>query len=239
MSNPLLSLPTRVEQRISGWIKIQERQAARSKAQPPRPAITLSRQFGCEGFPLSLRLQALLEAATQEAWTIFDRALLDKVASDEGVSRRLLTDLEEEPLALEKLGFHPRGDLSPGEAFTKVALIITSLAKTGHVIIVGRGGAILCQDLPHVYHFRLVASYAWRVAAMVRRAGLDEDQAAQLVKTQGRLRARFIQRTLGADVEDPHYYDAIFNNERHPVEPCAAAICAYVLAGPENAGLSM
>lgn len=231
MPNPYLSLPTSVEQRITGWIRIQERQAAQAKAPGPGPAITLSRQFGCEGIPLCLRLQALLETETGQPWTIFDRALLDTVAVDEGVSRQLLPELGEPGHALEAFGFHPRGPLTADETFIKVAMLISKVARTGHAIIMGRGGAILCQGLPNVFHFRLVASFDWRVASMVRRAGLSPQEAAQLVRTQGRLRHRFIQRALGVDVEDPLHYDALFNNQRHSAVETAAAICAYLHMG--------
>jgi hypothetical protein len=226
MSQPLLALPSSVEERITGWIRIQEAQKLRPKA--PGPTITLSRQFGCEGFPLALALKAQLEAGTRTSWTIFDRALIDRVAADEGLSRRLLADLGDAPQLLEGLGFHPRGLLTTDQAFRKIAPFIAKVAREGHAIIMGRGGAILCAKLPNAFHFRLVAGFAWRVATLARRTGLSNEEAVALVKTQGRLRARFIQEALGADVEEASHYDALFNNEHHTVDAMAAAIVAYV-----------
>ena len=231
MQNPNLSLPTTVEERISGWIRIQEK--LRPQAKPrPRPTLTLSRQFGCEGFPLSLRLQERLELATQETWTIFDKALIDELASNEGLSRRVFADLGDEGRALEAFGFHPRGGLSTDEAFSKMAQFIGKVARVGNAIVMGRGGAILCRELPNAFHFRLVASLEWRVESLMRRSDLSRNAAIQRVKTQARLRAQFIKRALGADVEDPLHYDAVFNNERHSVDEISAAILAYVYAHP-------
>lgn len=51
MSNPLASLMPSIEQRECAWTELQERLAHPSK--PLHfPAITLSREFGCEGYPL-------------------------------------------------------------------------------------------------------------------------------------------------------------------------------------------
>ena len=235
MPDPLLSLPTSVEERISGWIRIREKLAAQAKPAPrPRPTITLSRQFGCEGFPLALRLQERLELATQETWTIFDKALIDEVAAHDGISPRVLANLGDEGRALEAFGFHPRGALTTDEAYARIASLIAKVASLGNAIIMGRGGAILCRELPNAFHFRLVAGFDWRVESLARRAGISHDEASQWVKTQGRLRAQFIKRALGADVEDPLHYDALFNNERHSLEELSAAILAYVYAHPAS-----
>ena len=231
MSTPPLALPTSVEERITGWIRLQEAQRQQPKPKPPGPSITLSRQFGCEGFPLSLRLKERMEAATGEPWTIFDRALIDRVASDAGLSSRVLANLGDETRILEKFGFHPRGPLTNDEAFRKVAPFIIKVAREGHAIIMGRGGAVLCAGLANIYHFRLIASFEWRVESLSQRTGLPATEAARLVATQGRLRAKFIEDVLGADVEAFSHYDAIYNNQHHTVGHMAESIRAYVAAG--------
>ena len=226
-----LSLPSSVQERLSGWVRIQE---GRIKAPvPPRrgPTITLSRQFGCEGFPLSLRLQELLNARNHDEWNIFDKTLLERVAEDEGIPMRLLAHLGEAHRALEGFGFHPAGPLTNDEAFAKVADALVRIARLGHAIIVGRGGAVLCRDLENCFHFRLEADLPWRVAAMARRLGVGLEEAEKLVKVESRKRDRFIQDNLGTTPAERRHYDAIFNNERHSVEQIAEAIVAYVRSG--------
>jgi cytidylate kinase len=230
MATALTSLPPSVEQRLSGWARIQEKRFARVPSQA-RPTITLSRQFGCEGFPVAMRLKALLEAASGEPWTVFDRTLIDRVAADEGISRQVLADFGAATRGLEAFGFHPRGAVTSDEAFAKTALLITRVATLGNAIVVGRGGAVLCRGLANAFHFRLVADFDWRVQCLARRTGLASEEAAQVVKAEGRRRAAFIKAALGADVEDPLHYDAIFNNGRHTAEEIAAAVVAYVQTG--------
>ena len=225
--NAQASLPATVQERLSGWVQIQERRLQAPVPLQPGPTITLSRAYGCEGFPLALRLQELLG----EGWSLFDKALIEKVAQDEGISLRLLSDLGDATRSLEAFGFHPMGRVTHDEAFARMSATLVRIASQGHAIIVGRGGAILCRDLGNAYHFRLEAGDAWRVASVQRRSGVSLAEAEKRVRTQTVLRDRFIKERLGAEVADRGFYDAVFNNERHTVEKIAAAILAYVRTG--------
>jgi len=226
-----LTLPTPVEQRISGWLRIQERQARRRARPEPRPAVTISRQFGCEGFPLSLRLQDRFQRASGEPWHIFDKILIEKVAQDEELALKLLRDLEDPARHLEAFGFHPRGAVTAGEQFARMRAAVLRFATGGNAIIVGRGGAVLCRNLENCFHFRLEAELDWRVDALVRRMGIPRAEALELEHAESRLRERFIRDYLGAEVAERAHYDAVFNNARHSVDEIAAAIFAYVESG--------
>ena len=222
-----LSLPSSVQERMTGWMKIQERRGGAPEKPKPGPVITLSREFGCEGFPLAARLHEMLTAGG-EGWGLFDRDLLEKVANDKGLSMRFLNSLGDANQLLGALGFHPRGLITHDEAFAKVAETIVKIACDGNAIIVGPGAAALCQGLDNCFHFRLEANFDWRVASMVRRMGLSEAEATKLVKTKSKERERFIKQCVGVEVFDRSLYDCVFNNERHSVEQIASAIVAYV-----------
>ena len=230
-----LTLPTGVEERMSGWVRIQERRVGAAKAKP-RPTVTLSRQFGCEGFPLALRLQTLLDQALGEEWHVFDKDLIEKLAQTEHIPLQLLQHLGDSARYLEAFGFHPRGSVTSDEAFARIAVSVLHLAEEGNAIIVGRGGAILCQKLENCFHFRLEASLDWRVASLARRMGISPKEAANHERAQSRLRDRFIGEHLGADLADRTFYDAVFNNERHSVEEIASAILAYVQCAWKGGG---
>jgi cytidylate kinase len=226
-----LTLPASVEERLSGWMRIQERRAAAPAKARPRPCVTISRQFGCEGFPLAVRLQQLFEQASGEPWSIFDKVLIEKMAQDEEVALTMLDSLENPARYLESFGFHPRGAFTSDEAFAKMAVSVLHFAQAGNAIIVGRGGAILCRKLENCFHFRLEAGLDWRVAGLTRRLRVSAREAAELERTQSRLREHFVREYLGVEVADGSFYDAVFNNERHGVDVIAAAILAYVRRG--------
>lgn len=228
--NAQQSLPASVEERLSGWVRIQERRGPAPAAVRTGPAITLSRAYGCSGFPLALRLQARLQALDGEDWSVFDRGLLDKVAEEEGIPARLLEQLGSPARSLEAFGFHPLGRVTRDEAYAKLADTLVKVARRGHAIIVGRGGAALCRNLEGAFHFRLEASEAWRIAEIQRRYGVGRAEAEEQVRRESRRRDQYIQERLGVDVKDHALYDAVFNNERQGVEPIAEAILALVRA---------
>ncbi len=216
------------EQRLSGWLRIQQRLGARAEPRQ-RPTVTLSREFGCEGFPVAQRLQALFEESMGEPWTLFDRHLVEKIAQGEGISPQVLEQVGEMPRAFDALGFKPIGShLSQDALFEKVIRWIAPIALQGNAIVVGRGGAIVCQSLPNCFHFRLVGGLPWRIDAYARRAGVSRAEAEEIVRTHSDQRSRFISRHLGADITDPRHFDAVFNNGRHSLEQISRAIFAYV-----------
>jgi cytidylate kinase len=230
MSKPFSSLVPAVEHRLAAWEQIQFR-LSQPAVPRIRPTITLSRQFGCEGFPLAARLKALFEEASGEPWNIYDKSLVEKVAQDEAISLRLLKNLGDMTHSLEALGLHPSSHITHDEAFAKVAKAIVQIATVGNAIIVGRGSSILCKDLRNCFHFRMEAGFEWRVASIMKRLELPREEAAEMVKTNTKLREKFISQCLGENIAEVKHYNAVFNNERYSVNEMGAAILAYVKSG--------
>lgn len=236
MAKSLASLVPTIEQRECAWAELQERLARRHEASP-LPSITISREFGCEGYPLAQHLKGLLEEVTGLRWTIYDRALVEQVAADERLSRDLLSHLGDESHAQDVL-LTQFGLLTHQEAFAKVARHLLQIATAGCAILVGRGGAVICRDLRSCFHFRLVGSFAFRCASLARRLDLSREEAEAMVHQQSRLRERFISECLHEDVTAAQWYDAVFNNERQPIELIAQACLRILELGwPERSGL--
>jgi hypothetical protein len=216
-----------VERRLSAYLAVSETRRA-TDSQATRPTITISRKFGCEAFPLSERLKELLDAATGDAWTIFDKALLDRVSKDEHLSMAVLQDLGGRSRAVDSIGFLFAGHVPQDALFRRIVKHLVAAAEAGNAIIVGRGGAILTQKLANCYHFRLDADFGYRVASVVRRMEVSEREAERLVRENDRTREKFIEDCLGVSVSDLGFYDAVFNNARQDINAIAHAIVAYV-----------
>lgn len=227
MTRPLSSLAPDIERRLAGWVKIQERHLSPAEI-ALRPTVTLSRQFGCMGFPLAERLKDRFEDATGEPWNIFDKSLVEMVARQEGIPLSLLNRLGDMSRAIEAFGLNSPGHVTHDMAFDKVARYLVPIAKLGNAIMVGRGAAVLCKDLQNCYNFRLIGGHDWRVSCYAQRTGLSREEAEAEVIENGERRDRFVSHCLGADIDDPQFYEAIFNNERHGVEDIASAILAFV-----------
>ena len=227
MSSIYSTLPPEVEHRISAWQKVRFR--ANRKLEPIQgPTITLSRQFGCEAFPLAQKLEENLNGIYKLPWAIYDRTLIEQVAAEAGISLYLLKELGDPESDLDLLGLNATGHVTHREAFEAVARHLREIAAKGNAIVIGRGGAVLCRSMKNCYHFRIEASLDWRIASLAKRLNLTAAEARELIQTIGAHRENFLNACVGAEVSDPSLYDAVFNDERHSLEQMAAAIVAYV-----------
>ncbi|HJV49099.1 MAG TPA: cytidylate kinase-like family protein [Geothrix sp.] len=222
------SLIPSIEQRESAWVRVRERFAQTHPRTPLHPTLTLARQYGCEGYPLAERLKVLLEDSTGQLWNIYDKALVDKVVADEMVSRHLLSHLGDESHAQDVL-MDPFGYHTHNEAYNILVRHLRQIAEAGCAIIVGRGGAVVCQDFPNCFHFRLIGSFGFRTASIAHRLDMPLEAAEAFVRRQSKLREKFLSHCLHTDITSPQWYDAVFNNERQGVEPIADACLSLVM----------
>ena len=215
-----------VERRLSGWVNVHDRLSQQRGG--AHPTITISRQFGCEAYPLAERLQQLLEARGIGHWAVVDKALLERVSAETHLSERLLGRLGDESQALDVLSSVIPGWTTHEEAYEILARYVVRIARDGNAIIVGRGGAVLTQTLPNCFHFRLEAPHDFRVASIARRMGVTEAEADALVAEHQAGRDRFIERFLHCSIGDTRYYHAVFNTAKSPLERIAASILDLV-----------
>lgn len=227
MSKPISHLIPSIDRRLSTWLSIDEK---RSKTEKPkvRPTVTVSREYGCEGYPLSELLKEIFEERTGEVWNIYDKALLEEVSADEHLSMLLLKDLGNAAHALDSFAFLIPDYVAHKEAFLRIPKHIIKIAEAGNAVIVGRGGAIIAHKLANCFHFRLEASFEFRVQSVMRRQELGRAEAEKQVKSNQKIRESFIRDCLHADISDISHYDAVFNNGRHTVREIAWSIASYV-----------
>lgn len=222
-----------IDRRLTTWIAIQDK----LKKEPPRktrPTITLSREFGAEAYPLAEILQQRLQQRTSEAWTIFDKALIERVSQESSLSEHFLTNLGDATRAFDALLTLIPGMRTHGDAYQILARYILRIAMDGNAIIIGRGGAVITQHLPHCYHFRLEAPFDFRVRSLQQRLGLTEKEARTLVEENQKQRERFIEKFLNTSMANIRYYHAVFNNEKNTPQAIARSIVDLVF--PEEGG---
>ena len=212
-----------VNHRLSAWIGIQER-LAREARREPKPTITISRQFGCEGYPLAERLKEALEKRTGETWTIFDKALIERVSGATDLSQRLLGNLGDESHVLDMLANFIPGWHTHSEAYQVLARHIVRIAGEGNAIIVGRGGAVVTQALPRCFHFRLEAPLEHRVQSIQNRLQVSRQEAEQIVIEHQKSRERFLESFLHCSIADTRYYNAVFNTSKNTLERITRSI---------------
>lgn len=195
-----------------------------------KPAITISREFGCEAYPISEKLQEMLESRTGEKWLLMDKALLEEVARSHSLAESALFKLGEKSRFLDEImaTFSPAWK-SEKELFQLICRQIVALAARGNVILVGRGGAFVTRSMKNCHHFRLYASPDFKRHSIARRLDIPVEDAAKVIETRQKQRDRFMRDFLNRDAADLSAYHLVINNDRNSTDKAARTIMEYVL----------
>jgi len=210
----------------------KEKAASQHKKPKPRPCLTISREYGCDGYPVAERLRELMMKKTGDEWVLIDKAVLEEVSRRHNISEEILHTLGENNRILNEVlaTFSPRW-VSAQDYFTLLSRHVVALAEQGNVIIVELGGAIISRHIPHSCHFRIYGSDAFKIASLSRRLQVEPEAAEKLMHRQQKARDHFTRDFLNQDDHDPLLYDLFFNNDRNTPDRMAGTIAGYVEAG--------
>jgi cytidylate kinase len=210
----------------------QNEKAAHQHHKPkPRPCLTISREFGCEGYPVAELLRELMMQRTGDEWVLIDKAVLEVVAQRHNISEDILQHLGEKNHVLDEVlaTFSPRWK-SDQEYFRLLCRHVISLAEQGNVIIAELGGCIITRHIKNSYHFRLYGSMEFKIHTVVRRLNIEAEAAEKLILKQQKQRDHFNRDFLNQDAHEPALYDMLFNNERIQPARIAHIIADFVTA---------
>jgi cytidylate kinase len=195
-----------------------------------RPFITIAREYGCQAYDVAQILVDRLNRQKQDGpdWAVYDRQVVDRVAGDLKVRNELVRAMTrehrsalEEFLASTMLKVPNRDRI-----FNRVSNIVRGLAWHGHVVIIGRGGAVLCAGMPGGVHLQLVAPFAWRANRLINSdLNLSCSEAEARLKQHDRERRHFYVKYLGVNLEVDQPFDLTCNNSRmSPMEVAEMAL---------------
>ena len=182
-------------------------------------AVTLSRQYGCGGGEIAIRVARLL------GWSLVDHQLVAGVATQLGIAEQQVASLDERAAGFVSRVIDSLLLASPEVPVTRdnlptnpsqlyheaVGRLIHEALERGKVVIVGRGGQAMLQDRPDVLHVRVVAPLAQRIAYVARREGLSPSDARSRIQHKEQDRIRYLQAHYHRSPEDPLLYDITLN----------------------------
>jgi len=219
-----------IEKRIATWTELQKKRKAQDeKDVAPQTAITISREFGCEAYPLAEQLKAKLDTQTDQTWTIFDDALIDSIVADHELSRHLLKNYGERAKYLDFIlsSLLPAWK-SEAEAFKPMLETVFSIAQQGNAIIVGRGAFTIAANLSNCYHVRLIAPIEFRALKYANNANMSLDDSISFVREKEELRTRFLKHFANCQFK-PADFHLVINNATAPIEVIADTVLYFVL----------
>lgn len=220
----MTKVPTRITPDIDAVIHaritaMKRAEESRKTAAGKLPYVTVSREYGCEGYAVA---QALLEALAHACpraeypWMVFDKDIITRISEESGHFPGLVNLVAEEKLSMIGHVFIDLLSRLPDdyEIYQKMAKSICILAEKGNAIIVGRGSASITQGIEGGVHIRLVAPFDFRVDRIARSQSLGRAEAEKVVRKMERERDAFVQKFTMRSAADLYLYHLIFNNER-------------------------
>jgi len=228
-------MPRYIEQLVSEQVRRSElarpKECEKDKV-PTKPVITISRRMGSGARIVAAKLAEAL------GWSLWDRDLIDSMAKDADVSRRVVEAFDEHTISeidaftRSVLGDHELGGFIYARHLAKA---VAAVAKLGNAIILGRGANFL---LPKALNIRIDCSDELRIKNMMNYEALTHEQAEAKLKQSDKERREFLIKMFGREkVENARYDLTIWMDEFRPddaVEIIKTALCVWCRRHPDQ-----
>ena len=182
------------------------------------PVVTISRRMGSGARIVAEKL------AHNLGWSLWSKELLDAIAEDADVSRKVVEAFDEKTISEIELFAHAAlGDFEMGDFIYKKHLIkaIAAIAKLGNVIILGRGANFL---LPDALHIRIDASDEHRIMNMMKYEALTRNEAEVKLRDSDKARQHFLLSAFGRERVVSAQYDLTIWMDKFSTEDAAKII---------------
>ena len=123
----------------------------------------------------------------------------------------------------ELLGESPSATQSVNDkAFIEAtSAVITELAGSGNVVIIGRAGNMILQDFPGALHVGMLAPLESRIQNIMAREHYKREEAAKFVTELEQARIAFFRKFYGVNANDSELFHLVLNAAR--IRPEVAA----------------
>jgi cytidylate kinase len=182
-------------------------------------AVTISREYGSGGGEIAARLAGKL------GWQLVDHEIVQRVAQQLNISLAEAEEVDERgestvSYILSSLrAVHPTmfaatpdPTMLDRQAIVEaLQTVVEAAANREHVVIVGRGSQIVLKGKRDVLHVRIVAPLEKRIAYVMRREGLNQDDARSRIQMKEHDRQRYLQAEYQERADNAVLYDIIVN----------------------------
>lgn len=184
---------------------------------PRAPSVTVARQAGLRGKVIARGL------AERLGYQVVDKEIVDYIALNHDVRRKLLDMLDEQTVSGIKLWAEGivRGQHVDRSDFLRfLSRTVRAIHLHGRAVILGRGANRLLADA-EAFRIRLVAPIEWRLPVYMEENQCDEETARRELKASDAERSEFMRSFFHSDWADPAAYDLTLNVAGLPVEVAA------------------
>jgi len=198
--------------------------------------ITISRQFGAGGRTLGRMIAKSL------GYRLLDDHIIQVIAKEAKVSKNMVISMERTAGSMlskmisgllsrnymDRMMGEGRGYMNE-EVYVEVLYeVMMKLASEDNVVLIGRGGQYILEDLENSYHLLLVASKEDRIKFMQRHYDLS-DKKAEVAVLDGEKRRSNLYRKFGKkDYNDAIHYHLVMNTSKISLEEGVALVNGMV-----------
>lgn len=213
------------EKSVYDYIREVNAKNKKTGADTAPPTITISREFGCAGFPLAKELIARL-SDKKTNWKLYSRDLIKAIGDEDEKSDLMLESIDEEKRNIIFQDLQELLQVKPSDfsRFNKLAQNVRIIGEAGNAVIVGSGASLLAHKDQNFFNVRITGSYEFRVQRIMKELDLNLYNAKKMVTEQGNERAAFIHKFTRKDVASPAHYQMVLRNDFFTVEDMADLI---------------
>ncbi len=187
------------------------------------PVITLSRLTGCDAREIAAALvDDLNRKDGTTKWRWVDKDIIYTIAKELNTdSQRVenfykgieLSNLSEMIMAFSG------GFVSDMRIKKAIRDVVLAMCKEGFIVLVGRGGVSIAQEINDALHIRLIAPFYWRVANVMKKMNMEIDVAEEYVIERDQNRFNLILAFLEKKPLNIDYlFDATINRKSYSVQ---------------------
>lgn len=197
------------------------------KKKEPGPFVTISRQYGCDGYALGeLLVKKLNEREGDGKWRVFKKKLLKQLAEDTGLAEEVIEkERLDKPSLLKDFfrGMRHKGIPDGYEIRNKITIMVRTVAFEGHAIIIGQGGTAATVDLDNGLSVRIEASKEWRISRVAVREKLKRQAAIARIGEVDRKRKHLRKIYEEKNPREPAF-NLLIDNSMFNIEQAAEQI---------------
>ena len=193
------------------------------------PVITISRLTGCDARQVAaLLVEDLNRKFGTKKWRWVDKDIIYAIAKELNTETQRvenfykgieLSNLSEMIMAFSG-GFV--SDLRVKKAIKDVVL---AMCKEGHIILVGRGGVSIGNEIADALHIRLIAPFYWRVENVMKKKEMNIETAEEYVVDTDEKRFNLIRAFLDKKPLNIDYlFDATINRSSFTIQELSELI---------------
>lgn len=215
-----------------------QKSAAKEINKEPGPVITIARSYGCPGKLVGQELvhalnKKLAAINNKNHWRWISKEILEESAKELKLDKSIVK---------EAANAHVKGIMTsviqslsnkfyPGDDKVKKTIsdVIRAFATEGKVVIVGRGGVALTQDIKNSFHIKLTAPTEWRIQRVCEFYNLSPDEATKRILEIDYKRAKLREYYTGKKPDD-WIFDIVFNLHKMSVEEIVEAAASIIEA---------